>query len=97
MMEIMMIDPILDNSSLSIQSKIHEILNQYFRLVPPEQASHLYDLIMNATERSLIESVLNKVNGNQTRASEILGIHRTTLRSKLKHFQKKTTDFKIHV
>ena len=40
--------------------------------------------VISATDRILLETVLRHVNGNQVQASEILGISRTTLRSKLR-------------
>lgn len=39
--------------------------------------------ILEETERKVIENVLQSVNGNKTKASEILGIHRTSLYDKL--------------
>ncbi|MBI4746824.1 MAG: sigma-54-dependent Fis family transcriptional regulator [Deltaproteobacteria bacterium] len=43
----------------------------------------MYDLIMKQVERPLLRFVLEKTNGNQLKASEILGINRNTLRKKL--------------
>lgn len=43
----------------------------------------LYDLIIKQVERPLLRFVLEKTNGNQVKASEILGINRNTLRKKL--------------
>jgi two-component system nitrogen regulation response regulator GlnG len=43
----------------------------------------LYDLIIRQVERPLLRFVLEKTNGNQVKASEILGINRNTLRKKL--------------
>jgi two-component system nitrogen regulation response regulator GlnG len=44
----------------------------------------LYKLILGALERPLIESVLEKTEGNQLKAARILGINRNTLHSKIK-------------
>ncbi|HLB06024.1 MAG TPA: sigma-54 dependent transcriptional regulator, partial [Thermodesulfobacteriota bacterium] len=43
----------------------------------------LYDLVIKQVERPLLRFILEKTNGNQVRASEILGINRNTLRKKL--------------
>jgi DNA-binding NtrC family response regulator len=46
--------------------------------------SDIYDKICAAVDRTVIEAVLRHVKGNQLRASEMLGISRTTLRAKLR-------------
>lgn len=42
---------------------------------------------MDAYEKKIIMSVLERVEWNQTRAAEVLGIHRNTLLAKLDYFQ----------
>lgn len=49
-----------------------------------EPTNVLHDLVWERVERPLIRAVLEWAGGNQTRAAEILGIHRNTLRSKLR-------------
>ena len=44
----------------------------------------LYKFILERMERPLIESVLNRTEGNQSKAAKILGINRNTLNSKIK-------------
>ncbi|OPZ62790.1 MAG: Hydrogenase transcriptional regulatory protein hupR1 [Candidatus Aminicenantes bacterium ADurb.Bin508] len=45
----------------------------------------LRDLV-HALERRLLEEALQKVNYNQTQAAALLGIHRNTLRQKVKDY-----------
>jgi Fis family transcriptional regulator len=44
----------------------------------------LYQLVMREVEEPLLRVVLRHADGNQTRAAEILGITRATLRRKLR-------------
>ncbi len=45
--------------------------------------SGLYQTVLQEIERPLIEVTLKAAEGNQKRASEILGINRNTLRKKI--------------
>ena len=40
-------------------------------------------MVIRAVERPMLEVVMREANGNQLRASEMLGINRNTLRKKL--------------
>ncbi len=46
----------------------------------------LHQMVMGEVERPLLEIVMNYVEGNQTKASQILGINRSTLRKKLTQY-----------
>lgn len=56
-------------------------------------ADNLHAEAVSATERQLFQHVLKNTAGNQLRASEILGISRVTLRSRLKQLRIEATDF----
>ena len=49
-----------------------------------EEPSAIYDMVIGCVERPLLEVVLDKADGNQTRAAEMLGLNRNTLRKKMK-------------
>ena len=44
-------------------------------------------MVLREVERPLLEVVMQQTNGNQSRAAEVLGINRNTLRKKLKLYQ----------
>jgi Fis family transcriptional regulator len=46
----------------------------------------LYNFVIREVEEPLLRVVLKHADGNQSRAAEILGINRATLRRKLREF-----------
>ncbi|MFM2054663.1 MAG: hypothetical protein RL456_2700 [Pseudomonadota bacterium] len=66
-----------------IDHSIRETLETYFRDLDGTEPHALYDMVLKAVERPLLDLVMNKADGNQSRAAEWLGINRNTLRRKL--------------
>jgi Fis family transcriptional regulator len=63
---------------------VRRSLKEYFRdLDGEEPCCGMYDMVINCVEKPLLEMVLEQVGGNQTRAAEMLGINRNTLRKKM--------------
>ena len=44
-------------------------------------------MVLARVEKPLLEIVLDYAGGNQTRAAEVLGLNRNTLRKKMKLYQ----------
>ena len=63
---------------------IRRAMEEYFRHLDGENPTAVYNMVIGHVEKPLLEFVLNHVQGNQTQASEILGLHRNTLRKKIK-------------
>ena len=63
---------------------VRRAIEGYFRDLGGERARGVYDMVINCVEKPLLESVLHRVQGNQTHAAEMLGINRNTLRKKMK-------------
>ncbi|MCX8519385.1 MAG: Fis family transcriptional regulator [Methylophilaceae bacterium] len=61
-------------------------LDTYFENLEHASPHAIYDMVLGAVEKSLLEYIIHKVNGNQSKAAEILGLNRNTLRRKLKHY-----------
>ncbi|PXW96950.1 DNA-binding protein Fis [Sphaerotilus hippei] len=66
-----------------IDASIRENLETYFRDLHGTDPNALYDMVIKAVERPLLDVVMQKAEGNQSRAAEWLGINRNTLRRKL--------------
>ena len=65
---------------------IDNALNQYFTDLDGEAPSALYDMVLARVEKPLLIAVLQRVEGNQTKAADMLGINRNTLRKKLQTY-----------
>ncbi|MGV6852780.1 MAG: helix-turn-helix domain-containing protein [bacterium] len=61
-------------------------LKQYFNILGADDADNMYRLVMDQVEPALLEEVLERCNGNQSRAAKVLGLNRNTLRKKLQQF-----------
>ncbi|GLS03552.1 Fis family DNA-binding protein [Chitiniphilus shinanonensis] len=61
-------------------------LDQYFHDLDGEPPCAVYDMVLARMEKPLLSLVLERVGGNQTRAAEMLGINRNTLRKKLQTY-----------
>jgi len=62
---------------------VRQNLEKYFRDLDGAKPGPIYDMVLHAVERPMIETVLEQVAGNQTAAAELLGINRNTLRKKI--------------
>jgi Fis family transcriptional regulator len=71
------------NGSNEIARTVEKSLDEYFRRLDGEQPHGIYDMVISHVERALLSSVMDRANGNQTQAADMLGVNRNTLRSKL--------------
>ena len=62
---------------------VRKMMKQYFKDLDGEKPSGIYNMVVNCVEKPLLEVVMVHAQGNQTRAAELLGINRNTLRKKL--------------
>jgi len=69
--------------SNEIADCIRRSLNRYFRDLDGQAPHAIYDMVLQAAEKPMLEVVMKHANGNQTLAAEMLGINRNTLRRKL--------------
>lgn len=65
--------------SQSVAQYLHDMGN-----TPPDD---LHRKIMTEVEAPLIETVLEHTGGNQSRAAEILGVTRSTLRNRIRRYK----------
>jgi Fis family transcriptional regulator len=67
----------------SIQEVVKKSLEKYFKDLGEQQPSNVYEMVVFTVERTILEAVMTRADGNQSHAAEMLGINRNTLRKKL--------------
>jgi len=70
-------------SRQTIEECVRKSLEKYFKDLDGERPHALYEMVILTVERPLLEFVMQHTDGNQSEASELLGINRNTLRKKL--------------
>ena len=70
----------------TLRESVEDAINSYFQQLDGHPAGELYKMVMEEVEEPLFRSVLEYTGGNQSKASELLGINRGTLRKKLKMY-----------
>ena len=76
-----------DNQSTQyppLSESVAHSLKKYFEHLDGHPAANLYDMLLAEVEAPLFKATLEHTDGNQSRAAEILGLNRGTLRKKLK-------------
>lgn len=73
-----------EGSSLTLRDNVSQAMDSYFSLLDGSDVTDVYRLVMSEVEAPLLESVLKYTRGNQTKAAEVMGLNRGTLRKKLK-------------
>jgi len=72
--------------SVPLRTLTEQALDSYFTTLNGHAPGHLYELVLREVEEPLFRSVLDYAAWNQSRAADILGINRGTLRKKLKDY-----------
>lgn len=66
-----------------LSSVVRKVMKQYFKDLDGEKTCGVYEMVVSCVEKPLLEVVMVQAQGNQTRAAELLGMNRNTLRKKL--------------
>jgi Fis family transcriptional regulator len=65
---------------------VKKSLDEYFKHLDGQPPHAIYDMVLACIEKPLLEYILHKVGGNQSKAAEILGLNRNTLRKKMAQY-----------
>ncbi len=69
-----------------LSQSVEQAMNNYFTQLDGQPASNVYEMVLNEIEAPLLKAVMEYTRDNQTKASEVLGLNRGTLRKKLKQY-----------
>ena len=75
-----------ESHGATLRETVAATMQRYFHHLDGETVTDLYDMVLAEVEAPLLSSVMDYVNGNQTHASQMLGLNRGTLRKKLKRY-----------
>jgi Fis family transcriptional regulator len=70
-------------SKKQIEDCVRCSLEGYFRDLHGTEPDGMYDMLVRIVEKPLLEVVMARAEGNQSRAAQWLGLNRNTLRKKL--------------
>ena len=72
-----------DQGILGIRDNVSHAMQNYLAHLDGQPVTGLYDMVLSEIEAPLLETVMEYTRGNQSRASDILGLNRGTFRKKL--------------
>ena len=80
------------NIQTFLEKWLDKSVKKYVSHMDGRQNGGLHGLIINGVEKPLLEIVLQETQGNRTKAANILGINRNTLRKKIQDYNIKCRD-----
>lgn len=76
----------LNGQSQTLRQSVHSSISEFFVHLDGQPVTNLYELVLSEIEAPLLDVVMKEAKDNQTKASEMLGLNRGTLRKKLKQY-----------
>ena len=70
----------------SLRACVEHAMENYFRDLDGLATTDLYQMVLAEVEAPFLEAVMRYTDFNQSKASEMLGLNRGTLRKKLKQY-----------
>lgn len=79
----------IENNPQEISQLSHAVkhsIRRFLYELDGSKPSDMYELVLRQIEQPLFEAILEHTKGNQSRAAEMLGLNRGTLRKKLRSY-----------
>jgi Fis family transcriptional regulator len=74
------------NNSNCLSDNVKAAVERYFKDMDGHEPSNLHELVMSQVEKPLIECVIDNSRGNLSRAAQLLGLNRGTLRNRMQKY-----------
>ncbi len=75
-----------ENTSKCLGDNVRDAMAKYFKDMDGHEPNNLHELVMSQVEKPLIESVIDNSRGNVSRAAQLLGLNRGTLRNRMQKY-----------
>ncbi|WP_460232088.1 DNA-binding transcriptional regulator Fis [Aurantivibrio plasticivorans] len=70
----------------SLRDCVEQSMDNYFKHLDGQPVTDVYDMVLAEVEAPMLEIVMKHTRHNQTKAAQVLGLNRGTLRKKLKQY-----------
>ena len=70
----------------SLRDCVEQAMDNYFKHLDGQSVTEVYDMVQAEVEAPMLEVVMKYTRHNQTKAAQVLGLNRGTLRKKLKQY-----------
>jgi len=67
----------------ALQNSVRETLERYLTDLGDTQPNGMYDMVIHCVERPVLQIAMQRAGDNQSKAADMLGMTRNTLRKKL--------------
>jgi Fis family transcriptional regulator, factor for inversion stimulation protein len=78
--------PSPESKNKCLGDNVRDAVEKYFKDMDGHEPDDLHELIMSQVEKPLIESVIDNARGNISRAAQLLGLNRGTLRNRMQKY-----------
>lgn len=74
------------SQSQSLRDCVEQSMDNFFKHLDGQPVTDVYDMVLAEVEAPMLEIVMKHTRHNQTKAAQVLGLNRGTLRKKLKQY-----------
>lgn len=74
------------SQKIPLHAHVETAIRDYLDNLNGENPAEMYRMVLSEVERPLLMTILEYTRGNQSKAAEMLGMNRGTLRTKLRTY-----------